>query len=527
MFSAYFSLLFEMESSYSSLLSSPIAFWRDQYEHQLIERIVQEISSKISRVPLHIAEYPVGLDSRRFENFSVLDLSECPFITNISDMSGCPNLTELSLEKCKNLVEIHDSVGYLRKLQWLSVYDCENLRRLPHCLKLPDLEVLLLAGCSSLEKFPEIQEKMECITRLDLSGINVELPFSICNLTALEEITIMGNNGKLHLPRSTGVLPEPKDTSMEGCEVQEYQELSSTLFSNVKEIFLKNCNISEGFLRSFLTRFVNVKHLDLRGSNFLILPACIKECCYLESLDLSNCMHLREVRGIPPNIEQLHAMNCRSLNSESRSMLLSQELHDNGNKQFWVSGSTMPGWVSHRSKRPSLSFWFRNQVPTISFCCVLSKHLLYYGIFKRLLITVSINGDKIKMCHDFSPRRHMLAEDVVVLVHVITKSFLKNRGIDKVSLASEWNHVEVKAWTPYLPAIDAKEMSNATGTRVVHVGERAIDSSNFQSKQAETEFNIALVHSYVKKRPMAFLLECLILINSVALFFLFFDSNNL
>ncbi|KAF7813110.1 TMV resistance protein N-like isoform X1 [Senna tora] len=379
--------------------------------------------------------------AKRFENLSVLNLSECSFITQISDISGIPNLTELCLKNCENLIKIDDSVGYLRKLQRLDAYDCENLRHFPRCLKLPTLEDLSLTGCSSLRKFPEIQEKMECITSLDLSRTNLGLPFSIRNLTALEEIIMEDYGRGLHLSSSISLLPEPKDTNIEGCQAQECPEMSSILFPNMEEIVLNRCNISDGFLPICLTWFVNVKHLDLRRSNFMILPACIKECLYLKSLDLSDCMHLREVRGIPPNIEQLYAMNCISLNSESRSLLMSQELHDTGSKKFWVSGSTMPRWVSHHT----LSLWFRDQIPTISFCCVLRKHLHHHSIFDKLLIDVVINGDKIKMCDDFLfyPHSNMLVEDVVVLVRIICC------GDDKVSLASEWNHVEVKAKTIY------------------------------------------------------------------------------
>ncbi|MED6146133.1 hypothetical protein PIB30_031725 [Stylosanthes scabra] len=36
----------------------------EEYEHAFIEKIVKEISNRISRVPLNVAEYPVGLESR-------------------------------------------------------------------------------------------------------------------------------------------------------------------------------------------------------------------------------------------------------------------------------------------------------------------------------------------------------------------------------------------------------------------------------------------------------------------------------
>ena len=37
---------------------------RNEYEHEFIGKIVKEISNKINRTPLHVADYPVGLESR-------------------------------------------------------------------------------------------------------------------------------------------------------------------------------------------------------------------------------------------------------------------------------------------------------------------------------------------------------------------------------------------------------------------------------------------------------------------------------
>ena len=46
---------------------------RNEYEYVFIEKIVKEISNKISRVPLHVADYPVGLESRVLEVNSLLN----------------------------------------------------------------------------------------------------------------------------------------------------------------------------------------------------------------------------------------------------------------------------------------------------------------------------------------------------------------------------------------------------------------------------------------------------------------------
>jgi hypothetical protein len=50
----------------------------------------------------------------------VLNFYDCEFITDIPDVSGAPNLEELSFGDCKNLIKIHESVGFLNKLKMLN-----------------------------------------------------------------------------------------------------------------------------------------------------------------------------------------------------------------------------------------------------------------------------------------------------------------------------------------------------------------------------------------------------------------------
>ncbi|KAI9127165.1 hypothetical protein K1719_001724 [Acacia pycnantha] len=57
---------------------------------------------------------------KKFPNLSHMDLRNCKFLQQIPDLSGASNLTELWVDGCTNLIEIHDSVGCLNKLRELS-----------------------------------------------------------------------------------------------------------------------------------------------------------------------------------------------------------------------------------------------------------------------------------------------------------------------------------------------------------------------------------------------------------------------
>ena len=101
-------------------------------------------------------------------------------------------------------------------------------------------------------------------------------------------------------------------------------EFRSTMFSNVGHLNLKYNNLSYECLPLLLKSCVNVRHLDIWGSNLKILLGCLNECHLLRVLHLNRCEYLEEIRGIPPNLERLSARHCESLSSSSRRMLLSQ-----------------------------------------------------------------------------------------------------------------------------------------------------------------------------------------------------------
>ncbi|KAI9108224.1 hypothetical protein K1719_020707 [Acacia pycnantha] len=68
---------------------------RQGYEYQFIEKIVKEISSKINRVPLHVSEYPVGLESRVKEITSLLQIgsNDKVIMVGICGMGGLGKTT--------------------------------------------------------------------------------------------------------------------------------------------------------------------------------------------------------------------------------------------------------------------------------------------------------------------------------------------------------------------------------------------------------------------------------------------------
>jgi Leucine-rich repeat (LRR) protein len=220
----------------------------------------------------------------------IMDFSYCEFLRKIPNVSSIPNLEELNLKCCKNLVKVHRSVGFFDKLVHLNLESCSNLTSFPRKLKLRSLKYLNLFGSSRLKKFPEMEGQMECLEYINLqySGIE-ELPSSIGYLAGVKQIILNGCTNLTNLLDSIHKL-------------QHLNELSLGCCTGIKEL-----PSSIGFLGT-------IKTLNLHFCiNLMSFPNSIYQLQNLEILNLNECKQLREIFGLPPNIIEVQARECMSL----------------------------------------------------------------------------------------------------------------------------------------------------------------------------------------------------------------------
>ncbi|MED6133278.1 hypothetical protein PIB30_026862 [Stylosanthes scabra] len=327
---------------------------------------------------------------KEFQDMTVLDFSWNDWITYIPDVSSAPNLKGLRFACCENLVKIDESVGFLGKHRVLDVQGCTKLRRLPS-LMLPSLRLLTVAKCYSLESFPEILVKMENITYLDLVKTSIrELPYSICNLTGLQELILDNPRSQtMMLPSSIFMFGELRKLDFQGYKLllsnEEGTGQGSTTSGSAKTYLnLCSCNLSDKLLGIFLSGFPNLERLSLSDSNITVLPSCIKNCHLLRYLDVYGCKNLQEIRGIPPNIEY--------------------ELHEFvGKKRFILPGTSIPSWFENQCSGQPITFWFRNKFPAISLCFLLKDNAYHMdNMFPHLKLVSNdwhIFHDEIHMNH--------------------------------------------------------------------------------------------------------------------------------
>ncbi|PNX61756.1 disease resistance protein (TIR-NBS-LRR class) [Trifolium pratense] len=107
---------------------------------------------------------------------------------------------------------------------------------------------------------------------------------------------------------------------------------------NVEDVRLKGISNLSLFLPMAIMRFANMKELDLSRSNIRVLPECLKECTPLLHLILDYCHSLEDISAIPPNLQRLSAIDCKSLNS----LFLPMAIMQFANMQFLnLSGSNI------------------------------------------------------------------------------------------------------------------------------------------------------------------------------------------
>ncbi|XP_054812051.1 TMV resistance protein N-like isoform X2 [Prosopis cineraria] len=386
--------------------------------------------------------------TQKFESLREMNFKSCKFLRGIPDLSGASSLTELCFDDCTNLFEIHDSVGYLNKLERLSAMRCKNLKILPRGLSMASLEHLNLYGCSSVQYFPKILVKMTKMRTLELDRTAiVELPSSICILIGLGMLNMEECHHLKQLPASIFMLPNLWSLSTNFCKGMRYLKICEdgeeasidcrNESSKMEYFYFSNCNLSnDSCTMSFLLpKFDTV---GSSGGEFTTLPACMEECYCMKYLFVDNCKRLQHILGMPPSLEKFSAINCALLTTISKGRVLDQEVyHKQGKLKYVFPEKEFPEFLDTVSHNPPLSFWIREEFPMI-LICILVKDLLDSLFY--LNISVLINGDSQEFPSDqwFSTSKvnHLYMFD---LYSIISKADLKLSQ----SKRNAWNYVEI------------------------------------------------------------------------------------
>jgi hypothetical protein len=135
-----------------------------------------------------------------------MDFSQNDSITTMPDVSKVENLRKLRLNDCKNLTTVHESIGFLEHLVYLSASGCTKLENFLQKMFLPSLEVLNLDSCEKLEHFPDIVKEMNTPLKIRMMSTSIKkLPNSVGNLVELVSIDMQYCKKLEYLPNSTNL----------------------------------------------------------------------------------------------------------------------------------------------------------------------------------------------------------------------------------------------------------------------------------------------------------------------------------
>ena len=231
-------------------------------------------------------------------------MDKCQSITRLPDLCA-PNLETLEITFCENLIEIHDSIGLLDKLEYLFLSYCRKLQILPGTLKLN--KSFFLESCPRIEKFPNVHPEMKCLESFTVSDSNIrEWPLSLRYLTeGITRLVIQGCKNLGKFPNGFSIIPESFGNLLLRC----HGEILIDLDFCMKNDF-----------------FPALRYITIDDSDIVRIPECIFRLSRLEVIYIHNCKELREIQvpRLPQSIREVMIEKCPSLLPQSSSRLLNQ-----------------------------------------------------------------------------------------------------------------------------------------------------------------------------------------------------------
>ncbi|XP_042959071.1 disease resistance protein Roq1-like isoform X16 [Carya illinoinensis] len=271
-------------------------------------------------------------------NLKELDLSSCVNLIEIPDLSGAPNLEIIKFVYCRSLCKVHPSIKVLKQLQesrmshtrikqlWkglvvlpnlkeLDLNSCENLIEIPDLSGAPNLEKINFSYCRSLCKqlwkglvvLPNLKE-------LDLNSCEnlIEIP-DLSEAPNLEKINFSGCRSLCKVHPSIKVLKQLQELRMSHTRIKQLWK-GLVVLPNLKQLYLNFCeNLIE---IPDLSGAPNIEEIDFSYCRSLCkVHPSIKVLKQLQKLKMS-CTRIKQLwKGLVvlPNLKQLYVDFCENL----------------------------------------------------------------------------------------------------------------------------------------------------------------------------------------------------------------------
>ncbi|XP_020993159.1 TMV resistance protein N [Arachis duranensis] len=397
--------------------------------------------SKIAAFNLTCSSLVLKKPFQKFDQLTYMNFSYCQSITQFPSVSGAPNLRDLVLDGCKQLVKIHNSVGFLSKLVYLSASDCTQLRSFLPEIFLPSLEYLSFDLCKRLTHLPRLRENMDKLLKISVIHTAIrELPLSFASSLCGLEYLDMTNCKQLQCV-FTGWFPKLRTLKIGGCSQLRKSLNVDTFFLleyRLMSLHLSNASLSDDDLEKIMQMFPYLKDLIVSSNCFEKIP--FKHSFFWTSLDVSYCLSLKYVLALPSSIQKVYARHCNSLRTYSSSTLWSQMRKEIKGLQIVMPKTQLPKWLDYCDSGGIPFLWARGRFPVMALVLEFGK-MDYQDISLHLFI-----DDE----HIYSqrPQRHSfaLAEDHVLLCDLrLLFSDEEWKRLDvRLGHDNDWKAVQVK-----------------------------------------------------------------------------------
>ena len=154
--------------------------------------------SNLKRIRLEKVSVPSLCELKNLQKLSLRMCNTRQAFENCSIQisNAMPNLVEMSIDYCNDLITLPDGLCEISPLKKLSITNCHKLSALPQGIgKLENLEVLRLCSCSDLLEMPNSFEGLNKLSCLDISDCVslTKLPDDIGELKKLKKLYMKGS----------------------------------------------------------------------------------------------------------------------------------------------------------------------------------------------------------------------------------------------------------------------------------------------------------------------------------------------
>ncbi|XP_034689640.1 probable disease resistance protein At5g66900 [Vitis riparia] len=206
----------EIDGCYSDAFVMQHAFLHFPFAAELTNFSVLSSLSNLKRIRLEQVSIPTLCNtSMELKNLEKLSLVMCHKIgqafasSTIQIPEMLPNLREINIDYCNDLVELPEGFCDLVQLNKLSISNCHKLSALPEGIgKLANLEVLRVSACTLVSKLPDSMGSHHKLSVLDITGcLRIrKMPKQIGELRGLRELHMRRCPGLRELPPSGTLL---------------------------------------------------------------------------------------------------------------------------------------------------------------------------------------------------------------------------------------------------------------------------------------------------------------------------------